>query len=359
MPNILQQSYNTGKGKTLENGFIPVSLHFSSGSKTIIKFSNNQEAFGSCLRCHDTPCMKFDENEIIPINFERFPADKNLDVCAAQAFIGIDDNGVPVIDSDSCVFCGVCSSRCPVGAITLNKNIGAVVEDSINTAFIETGKRDISINNKNKKLFELLPYKGSHLIEDDYIIDNVLNRLKITLLKIGDKFPNILSRNLLIGAGINSSISRKGNTNMRMDIIFSDTGFKKNGVAEVEFGQEAILDGPRDIMDALAILISRYNWSLNLTTAIIISDLLPNRRSEYWHIIKDIKNVLDVKVQTVSIFSLMLYNWSRKKASTDLENNVFYIDKDTESYRKIIEMIFDRPLNLDIKDLRPHIEIAK
>jgi hypothetical protein len=112
-------------------------------------------------------------------------------------------------------------------------------------------------------------------------------------------------------------------------------------------------------MDALAILISRYNWSLNLTTAIIISDLLPNRRSEYWHIIKDIKNVLDVKVQTVSIFSLMLYNWSRKKASTDLENNVFYIDKDTESYRKIIEMIFDRPLNLDIKDLRPHIEIAK
>ncbi|WP_244113879.1 hypothetical protein [Burkholderia cepacia] len=93
----------------------------------------------------------------------------------------------------------------------------------------------------------------------------------------------MLARNLLIGAGVGASMGRKGNNHMRMDLILSRPGVQ-HGVAEVEFGQEAVLDAPRDTMDALAVLASRYGWDLKSTTAIIVTDVLPNRRSEYWHI---------------------------------------------------------------------------
>lgn len=437
MLETLDQNRKNNFGKVLADGWKPVKLHFSPGEKTLVEFDNGKKAFSSCIGCYDTPCMNFSEAEVIPSNFSNFPADKNTDVCATGAISLQSGYMPPAIDSNKCILCGVCAIRCPVGAISINPSIGAIIESSSNEAFegppiciinggdeafnfmaygqkhpntikyleentlriinnpmLSKEMRDeaaahlkyirstperedaliMSINadmkkhqnrietfNKKKELtrnaFINIISEGSFLFEDDSIVDDIFLKLKKISRIIGDRFPNILSRNLLLGAGINASTGRKGGNFMRMDIILAPPGVQKNGVVEVEFGQEAVLDAPRDILDALAVLISRYEWSVSSTSAIIISDVLPNRRSEYWHIIQDISNVVNVKIGTLTIFALMLCIWNRK--TLNLNESVFYADRNTDSYRsQVLEPIIGRVLNLGYSP-KPQIDIAK
>lgn len=357
MSNVLRQRANSVHGKTLTDGWKPVSLRFAPGQQTSIRFSNGKEAFGSCIRCHDTPCATFSDDEVTPSNFERFPADRNSEVCAAGAITKADGGGTPTIDGERCILCGACSSRCPVGAIRLVPELGAVIEDTPNEAFVEVAKPDTKKTDADRQLFEGLPSDGSQLVESDAVVDEVFVRLQRAWTRVGDRFPNMLARNLLLGAGIGASVGRKGNNHMRMDIILSPPGVGR-GVAEIEFGQEAVLDAPRDTMDALAVLVSRYGWLLKSTTAIVVSDVLPNRRSEYWHIIQDIANVFGVQIGTVTIFALMLYNWNRWTLDLS-EGQIFYADRDTDSYRsEVLEIIIGRALHLGTSP-RPQIDIAK
>lgn len=262
-----------------------------------------------------------------------------------------------MIDGELCMLCGVCAVRCPVGAIRLIPGQGAIVEDAPNAAFIETAEPNLAEQDAVRQRFEGLPAEGVLLVESDAIVDDAFLRIQRAWIRVGDRFPNMLARNLLIGAGVGASVGRKGNNHMRMDIVLSPPGVER-GVAEVEFGQDAVLDAPRDTLDALAVLVSRYGWTLSTTSAIVVSDVLPNRRSEYWHMIQDIANVLGVRIGTVTVFALILFNWNRR--TFDLSaGQLFYADRDTESYRaEILEIIIGRALHLGTSP-RPQVDIAK
>ncbi len=357
MSNVLRQRANAGRGKVLATGWLPIGLRFSPNLETAVRFGNGKEAVASCLRCVDAPCTRFAEDETVPSNFDRFPADRNPEVCAAGAIRQPDGGGAPTIDGDRCLLCGVCSSRCPVGAIRLVPGKGAIVDDAPNEAFLEVAEFQPYQNALNLRAFEGLPAEGFTLFESDSFVDEVFSRLQRAWIRVGDRFPNMLARNLLVGAGVGASMGRKGNNHMRMDVILSPPGAQR-GVAEVEFGQEAVLDAPRDTMDALAVLASRYGWDLKSTTAIIVSDVLPNRRSEYWHIVQDISNVFGVQIGTVTIFALMMFNWNRRTLEFG-KDQPFYADRDTKSYRaEILELVIGRALHLS-NSARPQIDIAK
>ena len=355
MSNILHQNASTKHGKTLANIWEPVELLFTTKRETIVRFSNGKEASASCLRCPDTPCARFSDKEVEPSNFEQFPSDGNLDTCAAGAITLPDIGGAPIIDGERCILCGVCSSRCPVGAIHLIAEQGAILNDVPNEAFVEVASIDQKKNLADRQAFENLPFNGPQLMESDALLDEVFNRFQRTWTHVGDRFPNMLARNLLLGAGVGAATSRTGNNHMRMDIILSPPNVE-HGVAEVEFGQASVLDAPRDTLDAIAILVSRYRWTLDSTTAIIVSDVLPNRRSEYWHIIQDIANVLGVRIGTVTIFALMLYNWNRWTLKLG-KGQSFYADRETVSYRsEVLESVIGRALNLSKP--RPQVDIS-
>lgn len=357
MLKILRQRASSGQGKCLSAEYKPVSLRFIPGEKTVIRFSNGEEDFASCLRCPDTPCASLSEEELIPVNFKEFPADKITDLCPAGAITIPDGIGVPAIDAERCILCGVCASRCPVGAIRLNTEYGAIIEDSSNSAFYEKNNSDPNEIIAIRHQFEGLPSEGVPLLESDQLVDEVFNRMQRARKRVGDRFPNLLARSLLIGSRIGAFLGRKGNPHMRMDIILAPPGVE-HGVVEVEFGQAAILDAPRDILDALAVLGSRYEWPMDTTTALIITDMLPNKRSEYWHIIQDIHNVFDIRIGTITIFLLMLFNWNRWELELH-QDHVFYADKNTESYRhEIIEIAIGRALHLSSRPC-PQIDIVK
>jgi ferredoxin len=352
---LLTQWGSERVGRFLADDLEPIKITYAPNKPSVISFKNGIQRESVCIRCIDTPCTFFDEYEVVPHDLDGFPADKNLNVCASNA-ISIDaDLGVPLINSELCLMCGVCSSRCPTGAIFLSQD-GAEVNDSSTDVFIESRENNEDKESSTRELFIGIQKEGISLLESDKLVEDIFQRMLVSWRLSGDRFPNLLARNLIIGAGVNAALSRKGNNHMRMDILLS--GNTTNGVAEVEFGQDAVLDAPRDILDAVAILISRYQWSSQDMKALIISDVLPNRRSEYWHIIQDIKKVLNIKVGTITIFTLMLANWMR--IPIDLNDiDQFYMDRETSSYKtEILERFIGRQLNLENSG-HPQIDVVK
>jgi Fe-S-cluster-containing hydrogenase component 2 len=353
---ILYQKTKSKHKKTIKAGWNPIRLTFAPGKNTMILFSNQKTAFATCLGCQDAPCVFFKESEITPANFDGFPVNRCIDVCATGA-IRIGDNGLPLIDNEKCILCGACASRCPLGAIRLVAGRGAVIEVAPNEAFLEATNSDSHNAELMRNLFQTLPTEGVSLIESDDIVNEITSKIQKAAAVVGDQFPNLLTRNLLISSGNNAAISRKGNNFMRMDIVLSNT-METSGVVEVEFGQDANMEAPRDVLDSIAVLVSRYNWTIKNTASFIVTDLLPNRRSEYWHIIQDINNVFGIKIGTITIFCLMLLNWNRKKLIL-LKNHNFYADRAIDSYRaEVLEPLMQRKLKLNNLP-NPLVDIAK
>lgn len=357
MSKALEQNKTNGAGKTLAHGWVPISVSFSPGQCTRIVFSNGKQADASCLRCHQAPCMRFRDDEITLSSFPDFPADRLNDVCPTRAISRPDGIGVPKIDSNLCIFCGVCATRCPVGAIRLDPRQGAIIEDTPNEAFLETLGNSEKQLCRNLRLFEAAPQDGNILLESEHVVDTAFSRLSNGTRLIGDQFPNILVRNLLIGVGIGAATRRKGNNYMRMDLILGPPGIER-GVAEVEFGDLAILEAPRDILDSVAVLVSRYQWPKKSIIPLVIVDVLPNWRSEYWSVIQDIRDVLSLHVGTLTVFTLMLLNWNRIRVDLT-RGHPFYVDRDTHSYREeVLEVLLKRPLKIRSTP-RPYIDVAK
>ena len=357
MSRVLSQRTKPGRGKTLAPRYKPISLHFASGRFATATFSNDQTAQASCLRCPDTPCATFADREMVIKNFDRFPADRLPTVCAANAIRVPEELEAPSIDGDRCMMCGVCASRCPAGAIRLVPGKGAQVNDAPNSAFVETEDVSVKRHTATVSLFDDASENGTLLAESDVVVDDAFARLQEAWGRVGDQFPNVLVRNLLIGAGVGAAIGRKGNIHMRMDLILGPPGVI-HGVAEVEFGQDAVLDGPRDIMDAMAVLVSRYRWKRKELVALVVSDVLPNRRSEYWSIVQDIRKVLGIEIGTVTVLALMVLNWNRRLLNFS-KGQAFYADRDTKSYReKILETVVGHALKLG-RGPRPQVDIAK
>jgi Fe-S-cluster-containing hydrogenase component 2 len=353
---LLRQQTRGGSARKLAQGWDPKELRYAPGQTTQIAFHNGKTAPATCIRCIDAPCAVLSDEETRPSNLPDFPADRNPSVCAAEAIEVPAAGGAPRVHSDRCVMCGVCASRCPVGAIRLVADTGAVVDDADSAAFVETSavaKEQTELRSR----FSKVPGHGTRIAETDRLVDTVFDRMARAGERVGDRYPNLITRSLLIGAGVGAALGRKGNNHMRMDLLLYPPGVER-GVAAVEFGQEAVMEGPRDVLDSLAVLASRHKWDAKTTTAAVLSDSLPNRRSEYWHVVQDIAKTLSVKVQTITAFALMLANWNRIKLTPGVIAS-FYVDRDITSYRgEVLEKLIGRRLQLKT-DPRSEIDLAK
>lgn len=296
-----------------------------------IHFSDNTICVSTCLNCKNKDCIHYMDKELenddvkIPINIDN-------NVCPVSA-ISIENNEV-VIDNDKCIKCGLCISRCKTGCIYLQDG-----EIKVN----KEGK--ISLKESD---FDNVPKTGSYIIETDELLNEIyysINKCNIN--------PNIFARNLLLQCGVSTLLSRKGDVNLRMDGIFVNNN--KYGVCEIEFNND-VLSCPRCLLDDLSVLCSRYNYNLEDMLALVISLNLPNNRTDFWRVINDISNILDIKIQTISIGALLLIMWNNKKI--DLNEVPFYCDFKNNSLRGKIEVIIDRKVNL-VEDENSILETKK
>jgi len=115
--------------------------------------------------------------------------------------------------------------------------------------------------------------------------------------------PNLIIRNLFIALGNQCIIRRRGDVYFRIDSIIEDS--PTIGIAEVEFHKDS-LESPRAILDDIAVLSSRYGIDKHQIKPFIVSLEFPNIRTEYWRVIKDIKDTLGIRIHSLTLGALCI-----------------------------------------------------
>jgi hypothetical protein len=204
-------------------------------------------------------------------------------------------------------------------------------------AIIHSGEKEISfveatsLNTEiqGEQITQLLncEHKGQYLVPDETSIENLYDRLGEQHTKA--QFPNLIVRNLFIVLGNRCIIRRRGDVYLRIDAIVADK--PSIGIAEIEFHKDS-LESPRAILDDIAVLSSRYEIDKKGIRPFIVSLELPNIRTEYWRVMKDIRDVLGIRIHSLTLGALCLLVW--KYMDVLIGKADFYADIDSPSIRE-------------------------
>ncbi len=95
-------------------------------------------------------------------------------------------------------------------------------------------------------------------------------------------------------------------------------------------------------------MCSRYDYDLSETLALVVALGLPNNRTDYWRVVKDINDVLNIQIQTISIGMLLIAMWNFKKIN--LIDKELYKNCDDNSLKDNIEVILNRKVQEYLKE---------
>lgn len=343
----LRQRAPDRRKKALAEGAIPLHVFWGDGgAPATIVFDDGGESIGSCIHCVNPPCMEYRDEDLAGLPLKDFPAHSNREVCPTGAIRWAATADAPRVDPELCISCGLCVSRCPVAAIWLDPAVGAVVQDE-ETDYFTLADEPVTeaYTEEILDLFADVPNEGVLLAESDDALLHVYERIAAVWPRMNQISPYLLARNLMIGVGIGSAMRRRGDVSVRMDLLLGAPGVEV-GTAAVEIGGgEGILDAPRNTLDNIAVLVSRYEIEKERIVPLIVSLQLPNKRTEYWEVIKDIRKVLELQIGSVTVGLLIVMIWARFQLSLTPDNEL-YTDSDTYSLRAQVEALLGRKLEL-------------
>ncbi len=272
-------------------------VHYRHGTRTSVILANGQAGAGTCLGCGSAPCIEKADTELALFGaLEAFPGDPSLDVCPTKAIRWDGETLNAFVVAEYCIGCGLCISRCPYGAINLANGLTAAVEtadpDRIAVAGATKGQHP-----EVKRSGQIASLKAP-----------AATNLATTVGALEDARATLMVRNLLNEVGLNARTRRRGDTNMRIDAV----GFSRNErpfVVEIETGA-GVLESPRALLEDVAVLHSRYGYAVDVIDPISIILSLPNVRSEYYQVIRDIENVLGLRCRTITVGALVAMLWN-------------------------------------------------
>lgn len=180
--------------------------------------------------------------------------------------------------------------------------------------------------NINKKTLDI-----SSLVDEKLLI-KYLSKTSSNVLK------NDIS-NLMSELGLKTFVTRTGDNNLRMDAI---SKVDKN-IYAVEIESLADLDSPRNILDSLAVLHSRYEISKSCLGGIIVVSTFPNKRSEFWEVVNDIQRITKLRILIIPLYALIILKNENYRLSNFLDAFKF---NQTYSFRKALEEIINRKIEL-------------
>lgn len=297
---------NQGYARVLTREVTPQRIIRDAGDGTpSVQYSDGSIEPTACLRCSDAPCIRFSASELQPPDLKAFPGDGDTSVCPTGALEWpIDAGAGPRVVESACVGCGLCVQRCPVGAIQLDVRRLAKVLDA-DTPTLKTSADDDG--GKTRAAFESAERERRVAFATDSGLLAFYERIENVGRSNGPRFPNLITRNLLAAVGWRTAMRRAGDTNIRLDLLAQKESLIC--IAEVEFS-DAIIDAPRSVLDGLAVLRSRYGVKPEASIGLVITNSLPNQRSEYWAVMSDIEAVLGLRVHTLTVGALALLVWS-------------------------------------------------
>lgn len=323
----------------------PCEVVFDSEKGNKIITADKKVFESACINCVHPRCMMLDKHEIECDLFSELSHDVNLGVCPKDAIkVGMKRIS---IDGDKCIGCGLCATRCGLGAITIKAGIAKVSENE-SVEYMSLTEENMELQKVFLSKLETVNKSGNIIIESDEVIEKIYERLG----QLSQEKQNIFVRNALIALGNKATLSRKGNVYQRMDGFYQNS--KGFGVIEIETGSE-MLDVSRAILDDIAVVDSRYDLKKDDNQALAICLGFPNKRTDYWQVVKDIQVVTGVQIRTLTFGALLIMLWSLKSMEDFDPSN---IDEGKESIRKAIETAIGRKVNISV-GTKGVLEISK
>lgn len=288
----------------------------------------------SCVGCLNPACMKFfsEELNLQTAELNGLTFDPEDTVCPVDAINWERGARTPSIISEICINCGICIRRCPFGAIYSDGKKAVIHLDEPHISF-----ESLSPQNLEKHKNQLTSARNARHL--GHYIDPSECQLKVVYNKISSiqltQFPNLFIRNLFLVLGNKCVMRRRGDVYFRIDVIIEDES-QFIGILEVEFGADS-LESPRAVLDDFSVISSRYNVPKEKIKPYIVFLEFPNRRAEYWQVIKDINNVLEIKINSLTLGSLLLLLW--KHCFISFSQIESYADVDFPSIRENISQL--------------------
>lgn len=334
MSRTLSANYIQTEISIYKNGNL-CSLTFNPEKETDILFHNGKKIKAGCINCINPKCMSLNDEDIECVEFPDIAHDMSKYLCPVNAI----KSGAEqvVIDEEKCIGCGLCVTSCPVGAIYLKDGKARV--SRADKKELDILSVDVTGIQKQKMFLEendTVNKAGIIQKESERIIGCICDEIK----RMTQEEQNILARNLLIKLGNHATLARQGNVYMRMDGFYSNK--KQFGVVEIETGAD-MLDVSRAILDDVAVVNVRYDVDKNKNHPLAIVLSLPNKRTDYWQVLKDIRDIVEMPIGTITFGALLILLWNNK-AVCDFDR--FYVDVDNSSIRSAVSELVGRSINV-------------
>ncbi len=249
------------------------------------------------------PCISFTTEEVSLAGIVETSVAPERGVCPTNA-ITLDPLGRPEVYAESCVGCGLCAIRCPVGAIHLDPTTACAV-----------------VSGDETPGFQSVPYEANgfgetrELLSRTFVTEKVpfpdAERVAVQVEKFRrgvdgvseQRLYRLLVRNAFLSLNLSSRLKYVGDNNAFAELVVSADDDLL--LIEVEPSGD-VLDAFRRVIVGTAIASSRYQVTLSKIFPCIVVDRLPNARVDYYEAAINCFDRIAVLVRIVPVGILLL-----------------------------------------------------
>lgn len=224
-------------------------------------------------------------------------------VCPVDAIGNLIASHVPEIDAETCLGCGLCVARCPVGAISIEAEGFAVVHVPERPRYAEVTISAGEFVAARSKLAVLLDRETAPF-HDANLVARQLERFEAGLISgIGERALPLFARNVFLTLGYSARLKNTGDNNAFAELTVGAGDSLL--LLEIETAGTEI-DAFRRVISGAAVATNRYGVTLDRIIPGVVVARLPNTRVDYYEAIKNAAARIDISVRTIPLSALLL-----------------------------------------------------